>query len=161
MVLLRKDLYGEEDDDEEDEEEEDDDDVPEARSKKTNRRASGAASAKTSSTTSAVAVDLTPYVASAEEKPGSVAVSKDFVFVTVDDGVLVVEAASAGSAPQRVLGKLELQFAEGPPPPPLPLSLTSITLGEDGFLYLTTRDQLLRIRVRTRPVRHPTRRVRK
>jgi glucose/arabinose dehydrogenase len=139
VVLLRKDLYGSSDEDDEEDEDED----PEASPMKTRRRGSGAAEL--------VVVDLTPHVASPDETPGSIAVSKDFVFVAVSDGVLIVDAA-AGAERRRVLGKLELVFKDGS-------SLTSITLGEDGYLYLTTRDQLLRVRVQQRPVMHSTDRV--
>jgi hypothetical protein len=65
------------------------------------------------------------------------------VFLAVPTGVLVIKQG-------RVLGTL-----------PSPTPITSLTLGEDRYLYISTSTQLLRIRVRHGPPKIPTDRVKK
>lgn len=68
---------------------------------------------------------------------------KGHVFMgTLDQGVLVLDSASKGGT---YLGRL-----------PVPYPITSMTLGEDGYLYLTSTDKLLRIRAQHLPVLVPT-----
>jgi len=87
-----------------------------------------------------IVFNLTQHVPSAKD-PGAIAVSREgHVFWTTTEGVLVVDPKK-----NIVLGKV-----------PTPSELTSITLGEDGFLYLSTKTQLLRIRVQDAPVKVPT-----
>lgn len=78
-----------------------------------------------------------PYV----QEPGKIAVDrKGRLFWAVSDNLLVID-------PDRgaILGKLTL-----------PADATSLTLGENGFLYITTSNTLLRVRVREGPVKAPT-----
>jgi hypothetical protein len=99
-------------------------------------------------TQTAVVVDLTPHITNHNNEdvhPGSIALSNDLAFIAVGDAVLVVHAAE-----QRVIGKIEIANERNT------LSLTSITLGEDGYLYLTTRTQLIRLRAKLGPVKNPT-----
>lgn len=64
------------------------------------------------------------------------------VFLTIPTGVLIVEEG------RNVLGKLAT-----------PTPITSLTLGEDKYLYVTTPTQLLRISVRHGPPKYPTKLV--
>lgn len=133
VMLLRRDMYEDEAGDEEEEEEKD---------------GSAASTECGESTQTAVFLDLTPYITNhnnEDEHHRSIALSKDLAFIAVGDAVLVVHAAE-----QRVLGKIEIANEKNT------LSLTSITLGEDGYLYLTTRTQLIRLRTKLGPVKNPT-----
>lgn len=65
------------------------------------------------------------------------------VFVAAPTGILVIKDGD-------VLGTLA-----GPTP------ITSLTLGEDRYLYVTTSSQLLRVRVKHGPAKLPTNRVKK
>jgi hypothetical protein len=130
VVLLRRDMYGDEAGDEEGEDD------------------SAASTGAGERAQASVIVDLTPYVTNDSEddgNPGSIALSKGFAFVTVGDGVLVVDLAE-----RRLLGKIELANERDT------LPFTSITLGEDGYLYLTTGTQLMRVRVKQGPIKNPT-----
>jgi hypothetical protein len=75
------------------------------------------------------------------QESGKIAVDrKGRLFWAVSDNLLVVDPDKGA-----ILGKLAL-----------PADATSLTLGEDGFLYITTSNALLRIRVREGPVKAPT-----
>jgi hypothetical protein len=75
------------------------------------------------------------------KEPGSIAVDHHGrVFWAVEESLLVVDPVQ-----DRILGTLSL-----------PTEPTSVTLGEDGFLYISTHDTLLRIRIREGPVKVPT-----
>jgi len=72
---------------------------------------------------------------------GAIAVDqKGHIYVATYNGILVLDGPNG-----NLLTTLEI------PKPP-----TSLTLGEDGFLYVTTRNQLFRIRVKNGPVIVPT-----
>jgi hypothetical protein len=78
---------------------------------------------------------------SSVQDPGKIAVDrKGRLFWAVSDNLLVIDPDKGA-----ILGKLSL-----------PADSTSLTLGEDGFLYITTSNVLLRIRVREGPVKAPT-----
>ncbi|CAB9504655.1 expressed unknown protein [Seminavis robusta] len=73
-------------------------------------------------------------------QPGALTVSeKGHVFVAVPQGIAIISAKAS------VLGIL-----------PMPSQPTSLTLGEDQFLYAFSDDSLYRIRVRMGPVMVPT-----
>jgi hypothetical protein len=61
------------------------------------------------------------------------------VFLAVSDGVLILKHG------HEIIGRLDT-----------PTPITSLTLGEDKYLYIATSFQLLRIRVRNGPPKHPT-----
>jgi hypothetical protein len=85
-------------------------------------------------------MNLSQKLASVQE-PGKIAVDrKGRVFWAVSKMLLVVDPDKG-----VILGKLSL-----------PAEPTSVTLGEDGFLYISTSNALLRIRVREGPVKVPT-----
>jgi hypothetical protein len=85
-------------------------------------------------------MNLSQKMASVQE-PGKIAVDrKGRLFWAVSDNLLVIDSDKGA-----ILGKLSL-----------PADATSLTLGEDGFLYITTSNALLRIRVREGPVKAPT-----
>ena len=111
------------------EKEEDDDDSDDEKAQKVNI-----------STEPQMILNLTQHFPSVKE-PGAVAVSREGrVFWTTADGVLVVDPEK-----NMVLGMI-----------PTPSEPTSIALGEDRFLYLSTKTSLLRIRVQQAPVKVPT-----
>jgi hypothetical protein len=85
-------------------------------------------------------MNLSQKLASVQE-PGKIAVDrKGRIFWAVSKMLLVVDPDKG-----VILGKLSL-----------PAEPTSVTLGEDGFLYISTSNALLRIRVREGPVKVPT-----
>jgi hypothetical protein len=85
-------------------------------------------------------MNLSQKVASVQE-PGKIAVDrKGRLFWAVSDNLFVIDPDKGA-----ILGKLSL-----------PADATSLTLGEDGFLYITTNNTLLRVRVREGPVKAPT-----
>jgi hypothetical protein len=85
-------------------------------------------------------MNLSQRMASVQE-PGKIAVDrKGRLFWAVSDNLLVIDPDKGA-----ILGKLSL-----------PAAATSLTLGEDGFLYITTNNALLRVRVREGPVKAPT-----
>jgi hypothetical protein len=91
-----------------------------------------------------VKVEFNLTSANIADPPQAMAVDeKDHVFLSVPGGVLVIKN-------DRVLGTLTS-----------PTPITSLTLGEDHYLYITTSTQLLRIRVRHGPPKVPTNRVKK
>jgi sugar lactone lactonase YvrE len=61
------------------------------------------------------------------------------VFLAISSGLLVLNEET------EILGKLDT-----------PTPITSLALGDDKFLYITTSNQLLRIRVRQGPPKLPT-----
>ena len=71
---------------------------------------------------------------------------KGHVFLAVSDGILVLKLKNG----KQVLGKLAS-----------PTPITSLTLGEDNYLYITTASQLLRIYVRHGPPKLATNLVKK
>ena len=76
--------------------------------------------------------------------PGALAVSQQgHIFLSVEDGFLILERT-------HVLGKIQMNVFP-----------TCLTLGEDGFLYVSTRSSLYRIAVRTKPIQMPTDKVRR
>lgn len=86
--------------------------------------------------------------------PGSVAVSRSgHVFWATEEGILILDdvmeegghAANNQNNNAAILGII-----------PTPAKPTSLTIGEDGFLYITTDTSLLRIKVRHGPVKVPT-----
>ena len=90
-------------------------------------------------------VNLTQHLSSVHE-PGSIVISQDgHVFVAVNGGIAIVDMAQG-----IVLGSIEMNA--------LP---TSLTLGEDGFLYISTLNSLYRMAVRAKPVNKPTTMVRR
>ena len=90
-------------------------------------------------------VDLTHDIPSAKN-PGALAVSHEgYAFVAVIDGIAVVDLVR-----KLVVGTVDL-----------PVSPTSLTIGEDGFLYMTSRESLFRIGVRVKPVPIPSNKVRR
>ena len=95
--------------------------------------------------TATVAMNLTEALANITEPPKAMAVDESGnVFLAVSDGVLVLKN-----------GKLVLGKVASPTP------ITSLTLGEDKYLYVTTSSQLLRIRVRHGPPKPRTDQVKK
>ena len=86
-----------------------------------------------------VLVDLTTFLAG-DELPGGLAVSQDFIFVLLAQGILVIDPNR-----QAVIGKLELGTL-----------LTSITLGEDGYLYMSSPTSLFRTRIHSKVLKPPT-----
>jgi hypothetical protein len=90
-------------------------------------------------------LDLTQAVGSTQ--PGPLAVSdKGHLFLAVPQGIAIVSTGeSHGSGSAVVLGIL-----------PMPAPPTSLTLGEDKFLYAFTHYSLFRIRVQVGPVMVPT-----
>jgi hypothetical protein len=81
------------------------------------------------------------------DPPQAMAVDeKSHVYLAVSDGVLVLKLKNG----KQILGRLAT-----------PSPITSLTLGEDKYLYITTSSQLLRIRVRHGPPKLPTNMVRK
>jgi hypothetical protein len=75
------------------------------------------------------------------QEPGKIAVDrKGRLFWAISDTLLVIDPDKGA-----ILGKVSL-----------PADATSLTLGEDGFLYVTTNNTLLRIRVQEGPVKAPT-----
>jgi hypothetical protein len=87
-----------------------------------------------------IALDLTQHVVWANQEPGHIAVSQSgYIFWAIGTNVLVVDVAN-----QTVLAS----FA-------IPDTPTSLTLGEDGFLYIATKQTLLRIKTRAKPVKIP------
>jgi hypothetical protein len=88
-------------------------------------------------------LDLTQAVGSTQ--PGPLAVSdKGHVFLAVPQGIAIISTDEKGGA-AVLLGIL-----------PMPAPPTSLTLGEDKFLYTFTDDSLFRIRVNVGPVMVPT-----
>jgi hypothetical protein len=74
------------------------------------------------------------------EAPQATAVDESGnVFLAISSGLLVINEE------MEILGKLDT-----------PTPITSLTLGDDKFLYITTSTQLLRIRVRQGPPKLPT-----
>ena len=63
------------------------------------------------------------------------------IFVTVDDGVLILRGP-------LILGRI-----------PVPDRPTAVTLGEDGYLYISSSSRLYRIRTKEKPAEIPTDRV--
>jgi hypothetical protein len=85
-------------------------------------------------------MNLSQKMATVQE-PGKIAVDrKGRLFWAVSDSLFVIDPHKG-----TILGKLSL-----------PAAATSLTLGEDGFLYITTSNALLRIRVREGPAKAPT-----
>jgi hypothetical protein len=92
-----------------------------------------------------VKVEFNLTRANIADPPQAMAVDeKGHVFLSVPTGVLVIKN-------DKVLGTLSVS----------PTPITSLTLGEDHYLYITTSTQLLRIRVRHGPPKVPTNRVKK
>jgi hypothetical protein len=82
-------------------------------------------------------LDLSEFSAT----PGPLVMDKNkHLYVGVDDGVLIVS-----SAPHKILGHLQL--------PERPVSLT---IGDDGFLYISSTANLYRVRVKNGPMTVPT-----
>jgi hypothetical protein len=78
--------------------------------------------------------------ADVHEAPQAMAVDESGnVFLAISSGLLVLNEE------MEILGKLDT-----------PTPITSLTLGDDKFLYITTSTQLLRIRVRQGPPKLPT-----
>lgn len=78
--------------------------------------------------------------------PGSVAITtKGKVFVAVEKGVAVVDPSR-----KLVLGLLEME-----------LTPTSLTIGEDGYLYIATTSSLYRIAIREKLVNFSAKKVKK
>lgn len=83
--------------------------------------------------------------ASIKEPPPAMAVDENGnVFLAIPSGILVLKDG------RQILGKLDS-----------PTPITSLTLGEDKYLYITTSTQLLRIRVRHGPPNLATNLVKK
>lgn len=81
-------------------------------------------------------------------KPGPIAISKEgHVFVATEDAILVIVPAQG-----VVLGALGIAGVGYP---------TSLTLGEDGFLYITSQQSLYRIGIQEKALQVPTNIVRK
>jgi hypothetical protein len=79
------------------------------------------------------------------EPPAAMAVDESGnVFLAISTGILVLKDG------KKILGKLDT-----------PTPVTSLTLGEDKYLYITTSKQLLRILVRHGPPKFPTNLVKK
>jgi len=102
---------------------------------------------------------LSEHVLSAKEGegPGVIAVSRSgVVFWSVPGGVAIVDIASSA-----VLGRLDLPPATGDDDngdgsPSSSTEVTSLTIGEDNYLYVTTRTRLYRILLREGPAKVPT-----
>jgi hypothetical protein len=78
---------------------------------------------------------------------GAISVSRSGrIYVTVADGVLILDSIAGG-----LIGKI-----------PIPKeSPTALILGGDGYLYISSRSLLYRIRIKDRPIALPTNRVSK
>jgi hypothetical protein len=75
-----------------------------------------------------------PYV----KEPGALAISQGgYVFVATEEGIVIVDPVLAS-----LVGAIEMQSFP-----------TSLTLGEDGFLYITTDGQLYRIAIKDKPIK--------
>jgi hypothetical protein len=75
------------------------------------------------------------------KEPGPIAIDRENrIYLGCSDGVLIIDLAT-----RIILGKLETPF-----------SPVSLTLGEDGFLYIATSTSLLRIRIRHGHMQAPT-----
>jgi sugar lactone lactonase YvrE len=89
-----------------------------------------------------VVLDLSSQYTGAKV-PGSLAVDKlGNIYTTTPDGILVI------SNEKELLAKIDAP------------RLTSLTLGEDGFLYGVSAHQILRLRVKHGPIKLPTNTIR-
>jgi hypothetical protein len=87
---------------------------------------------------SQILLDYTDYAS----QPGPIVVdNKDRLYLAVDQGILVVET------PNRVLGRVTLNNLTDP--------IVSMTLGEDRFLYIATKDALYRLKTKNGPMEFP------
>lgn len=77
---------------------------------------------------------------------GPITISKEgHVFVGVAESLAVLDPVAG-----QVLGVIEIGG-----------QLTSLTIGDDGFLYITTSEDLFRIAIRDKPIKFPTDKVQK
>ena len=124
---------GDEDDDNDDE---DDDDT-----------GSNSAKDMTERGTLKILFDITEHGPTFQET-GAIAVGKSGrIYVSVVDGVLILDITAGG-----VIGKIRLPNAESP---------SALTLGGDRYLYVASGSSLYRIRTKDEPIALPTNRVTK
>ena len=110
-----------------------------------------------SSTATTIILDYTSHT----NLPGPVAVDREGnIFLGSDEGVIVAVNGVGPNSKSKNRGKNELKPRENEfeivgtiRTPQRPVSLT---IGEDGFLYIATETSLLRIRVQHGPVQIPT-----
>ena len=87
---------------------------------------------------SQILFDYTDYAS----QPGPIIVdNKGRLYLAVDNGILVVET------PNKVLGRVTMTNVTDP--------IVSMTLGEDRFLYIATKDALYRLKTRNGPMEFP------
>ena len=145
----------EEDDDAEDDN--DNDDGDEEANKEGDTDGNGTEKDKRDSR-SAVALDTRIVADFTESTPaGPVAMDQSgILFVGVDTGVVVLPKELSVKEATQQQGKSDERLFL-----PVPDTPTSITVGGDKFLYVTTADDLYRIRIQTGPQKVPTDLIRK
>ena len=94
-----------------------------------------------SSPTPKIVFNLTEHVVWADEEPGLIATTQqDVMFWSTPQGVVVIDLQK----------KLVLTLI------PVSQPITSLTMGDDAYLYISTETTLMRIQTRTKPVHQPT-----
>jgi len=91
-----------------------------------------------------------PKIHTPTSGPGPIALSQSGVlfWATSDGSIMVFDMAE-----RVILGRLQLILPMSGTKGDWPVTISSMTLGDDGFLYVTTSNRLFRIRVHELPIR--------